>query len=73
MKPRSPRAVRFGCLRSSPGTFARALVLSLVGFLLIDVGAYLIAQSFTSPNVILNVLFRTAHDGDRRRSTPRGS
>jgi hypothetical protein len=32
-------------------------VLSLLAFLLIDVGAYLITQSFTSPNVILNVTF----------------
>jgi uncharacterized membrane protein YbhN (UPF0104 family) len=49
------RALRV--LARRPATFARMLLLSLIGFLLIDVGAYLISQSFTSPNVILNVSF----------------
>jgi hypothetical protein len=44
-------------LAGQPGSFVRLLVLSLIGFLLIDVAAYLISQSFTSPNVILNVSF----------------
>ena len=44
-------------LARRPATFAQLLLLSLLAFLLIDVGAYLIAQSFTSPNVILNVTF----------------
>jgi Lysylphosphatidylglycerol synthase TM region len=44
-------------LARRPGTFARLTVMSLLSFLLIDVGAYLISQSFTSPNVILNVTF----------------
>ena len=46
--PRPPDAGRL---------WSRAIVLSLLAFLLIDVGAYLISQSFTSPNVILNVSF----------------
>jgi uncharacterized membrane protein YbhN (UPF0104 family) len=44
-------------LARQPRTFVRLIVMSLLGFLLIDVAAYLISQSFTSPNVILNVTF----------------
>ena len=46
-----------GVLVRNPGTLLRLTVLSLLAFLLLDVGAYLITQSFTSPNVILNVTF----------------
>ena len=49
------RAMR--ALADRPAVLARAAGLSLLAFLLIDVGAYLIAQSFTSENVILNVTF----------------
>jgi uncharacterized membrane protein YbhN (UPF0104 family) len=44
-------------LARRPRMLFRLTVMSLISFLLIDVAAYLISQSFTSPNVILNVTF----------------
>jgi uncharacterized membrane protein YbhN (UPF0104 family) len=44
-------------LAREPGLQLRLAALSLVSFFLVEVGAYLISQAFTSANVILNIEF----------------